>query len=190
MVAARYFAGGGAPRRGADPLAGSLVCYRPYACADGHVTLGALEPKFFAAFCRGIGREDLVAGQFDPPGSGTHRELEAIFVSRTREQWAAFGAEHDCCLEPVLSLDEALDSELVRAREMVLTGADGSRQLAPPVKLSRTPGRPEAGLGPGLGEHTREVLGQSGFSDEEIDALIAGGAAAGPGDEIAGSFLA
>ena len=71
----------------------------------------------------------------------------------------AFAGEHDCCLEPVLDLDEVLDSELVRAREMVVEieqpGADRPvRQLGVPVKLSRTPGDPRRLPGPGLGEHT------------------------------------
>src|SRR2546421_4700211 len=144
MVAGRYFADGVTPRRGDPELAGTLVCYRPYACADGWVTLGALEPKFWAAWCRGVGREDLIEKQFERPGSHTHVEVEAIFVERTREEWRAFASEHDCCLEPVLDLDEALDSELVRAREMVVQleqpGAGAVRQLGIPIKLSRTPG--------------------------------------------------
>src|SRR3712207_6482545 len=120
MVAARTLAEGGAPRRGELELAGGLACYRPYRCADGWVTLGALEPKFWQAFCRGVGREDLVERHLAPSGSDTQRELEGIFAARTRDEWAAFAGEHDCCLEPVLDLDEALDSELVRAREMVV----------------------------------------------------------------------
>jgi crotonobetainyl-CoA:carnitine CoA-transferase CaiB-like acyl-CoA transferase len=120
MVAARVFAAGERPRRGAELLGGSVVCYRPYACADGWVTLGALEPKFWAAFCAGVGRPDLTERQFERPGSATHAEVEAIFAARTRAEWASFAAEHDCCLEPVLELDEALESELVRAREMVI----------------------------------------------------------------------
>ncbi len=72
MVAARYFAEGRTPRRGELELAGSLVCYRPYRCSDGWVTLGALEPKFWQAFCRGVGREDLIERQFDRPGSEAH----------------------------------------------------------------------------------------------------------------------
>src|SRR3954470_4039434 len=117
MGAATYFASGQAPRGGELELAGRLVCYRPYECADGWVTCGALEPKFWAAWCRGVGREDLVEKQFDPPGSPAHREVEALFAARTRDEWAAFASEVDCCVEPVLDLDEALESELVRARE-------------------------------------------------------------------------
>ncbi|HEX3434778.1 MAG TPA: CoA transferase, partial [Solirubrobacteraceae bacterium] len=116
MVAASYFADDAVPHRGELPLAGSLVCYRPYECADGWVTLGALEPKFWQGFCRGVDREDLIAAQFERPGSAAHEQVAEIFKSRTREQWEAFARENDCCLEPVLELDEALGSELVGAR--------------------------------------------------------------------------
>jgi len=194
MVAGKYLADGTEPRRGGLELAGAFVCYRPYACADGDVTLGALEPKFWQAWCRGVGREDLTERQFDGPGSDTHAEVERIFAGRTRAEWESFAAEHDCCLEPVLALGEALDSELVRAREMVVEleqpGARRPvRQLGVPVKLSRTPGGP-AGPGPGLGEHTREVLAGLGYGADEIEALVEAGAVAGPSSGQAGSFLA
>jgi alpha-methylacyl-CoA racemase len=181
MVAAARLAGGEAPARGDLELAGRLICYRPYACSDGWVTLGALEPKFWQAWCRGVGREDLIDKQFERPGSQAHAEVERIFLERTREGWARFADEHDCCLEPVLELDEALDSELVRAREMVVElaqpGTDGVKLLGVPVKMSRTPGAP-AGPGPALGEHTDEVLAGLGYSEEEIEVLKKSGAAA------------
>jgi crotonobetainyl-CoA:carnitine CoA-transferase CaiB-like acyl-CoA transferase len=192
MVAGSYFADGIVPRRGDLPLAGALVCYRPYECADGWVSLGALEPKFWQAFCRGVGREDLVAHQFDGPGSDAHRAVQEIFAARTREQWEQFAREHDCCLEPVLELDEALSCELVRAREMVVEleqpGAERPvRQLGIPVKLGRTPGLHDRLPGPALGEHTEEVLAEAGYSAQEIEELLRSGAAAGAGESLQGA---
>jgi alpha-methylacyl-CoA racemase len=193
MVAARYLAEGRSPARGELELAGSLICYRPYACKDGWVTLGALEPKFWQAWCNGVGREDLVEKQFERPGSDAHAEVEALFRERTREQWREFASEHDCCLEPVLDLDEALDSELVKARGMVVELDQPQlgkvRQLGNPVKLSRPPADPTRPA-PAFGEHTDEVLAEVGYSAEEIAAMKGSGAAAGPSAETQGEFRA
>ena len=109
MLAGKFFADGSVMKRGGNELAGSLICYRPYAASDGWVTLGALEPKFWQAWCEGVDREDLIEKQFESPGSDAHREVERIFASRTRDEWREFASSHDCCLEPVLDLDEALE---------------------------------------------------------------------------------
>ncbi len=191
LVAGRYFAEQVVPHRGGLELAGSLICYRPYECADGWVALGALEPKFWQAWCRGVEREDLVERQFDGPGSDAHAQVCDVFKARTRAQWEEFARQYDCCLEPVLDLDEALDSELVRAREMVVEieqpgVAGGVRQLGLPVKLTRTPGHHAQRPGPGLGEHTAEVLREAGCSPDEIDELLQAGAVAGPAQAQAG----
>jgi alpha-methylacyl-CoA racemase len=181
MVAARYLCDGEVPARGGLELAGGLICYRPYECSDGWVTLGALEPKFWREWCEGVGREDLIDKQFERPGSDVHAEVERIFRERSRREWQQFAAQHDCCLEPVLELDEALESELVRAREMVVQidqpGTDGVELLGVPVKLSRTPGAP-AGPGPALGEHTDEVLTALGYSAADVASLREAGAVA------------
>ena len=194
LVAAEALATGRAARRGELQLAGALTCYRPYRCADGYVTLGALEPKFWAAWCRGVEREDLLEHAFDAPGSDAHRAVSEIFAGRTREQWREFASEHDCCLEPVLELDEALASELVAEREMVVEleqpGAERPvRLLGAPIKLSRTPADPARAPGPALGEHTDEVLADAGFSSEAIVVLHEAGAVAGPAGSVRGSFL-
>jgi crotonobetainyl-CoA:carnitine CoA-transferase CaiB-like acyl-CoA transferase len=181
LVAGRYFCDGEAPQRGEQQLAGGLLCYYPYEAADGWVTCGALEPKFWAAFCNGVERPDLIEVQFEAPGSDAWREVAEVFRSRTRDEWLAFNDEHDCCIEPVLDVGEALESELVRAREMVTSieqpGLGEVRQLGVPVKMSRTPGDPTRPA-PAFGEHTDEVLREAGYSAEEIAAMRESGAAA------------
>ncbi|HUB35286.1 MAG TPA: CoA transferase [Solirubrobacteraceae bacterium] len=192
MVAGAFFASGEAPRRGELPLAGSLICYRPYECADGWVTLGALEPKFWQAFCRGVGREELIERQFEGPGSQAHEQVREIFRGRSRAQWEEFAGEHDCCLEPVLELEEALASELVKEREMVVEldqpgAGEPVRQLGLPIKLSRTPGDHGRLPGPALGEHTEQALRAAGYSPERVAELLASGAAAGTAESPRGA---
>ena len=181
LVAARRLAGGDAPRRGRDDLAGGLVCYRPYACARrlGHArraraaVLGGVLPRRRP---RGSRRAPVRRR----PAARRTRELEAIFAARTRAEWEAFAREVECCLEPVLDLDEALASEHVAARGMVVGldqpgAAEPVRQLGAPVKLSRTP--PDTGRlpGPELGEHTEAVLREAGYDDEQIAELLRAG---------------
>jgi alpha-methylacyl-CoA racemase len=187
LVAARFFADGAVPRRGRLELAGGLACYRPYECADGWVALGALEPKFWQALCRGLGRVDLLERHMDPSVAG---ELEAVFATRTRAEWAAFDDEHGCCLEPVLDLDEALARSPENVVEVEQPGASVPvRLLGPPVRLSRTPPdgtRP----GPALGADTEAVLTALGYDAAEVERLKAAGAVAGPEGVAEGSFPA
>jgi alpha-methylacyl-CoA racemase len=194
LVAAEALASGRAPGRGQLQLAGALTCYRPYRCADGYVTLGALEPKFWQAWCEGVGRQDLRDHAFDPPGSEAHRAVTEIFAGRTREEWRQFASEHDCCLEPVLGLDEVLESQLVSEREMVVEleqpgAARPVKLLGAPIKLDRTPADPSRAPGPALGEHTDDVLAGAGFSADEIASLHESGAVAGSADSVQGSFM-
>ena len=125
--------------------------------------MGALEPKFWAAFCRGVDREDLLAHQFDAPGSPRTGSSQ-ICDGRTRAEWEAFNAEHDCCVEPVLELDEALADEQCGR-------ADGRRRRCSATRCGWGDARgPARGPAPGLGEHTDEVLSEAGFDVAEIPA--------------------
>ena len=69
MVAGRYFGDGEVPRARRAAARRRLVCYLPYEAADGWVTCGALEPKFWARVLRRRRRPDLIEKQFEPPGS-------------------------------------------------------------------------------------------------------------------------
>ncbi|HYF27409.1 MAG TPA: CaiB/BaiF CoA-transferase family protein [Baekduia sp.] len=183
MAAAAFLCDGIPPERGDIALGGGMVCYRPYRCADGWVTLGAVEEKFWRAFCLGAGAPDLLGHQHDPPGSAAHERLEGIFRERGRDAWAAFGAEHDCCLEPVLTLEEALSSELLHRRDAVVRlDVDGAQLPVDvpgfPIALSDTPARPAGASVPALGEHTREVLLEAGLTEDDVERLLAQGTAA------------
>lgn len=169
-------------RRGDVDLAGRWACYMPYEAADGWVTCGALEPKFWKSFCEGVGREDLLAKQFELAGSEGHGEIAEVFRGRTRAEWAAFNDERDCCIEPVLELDEALQSELVKARGMLMSvdqpGVGAVEQLASPIVIDgERPSRAEPA--PAFGEHTDEVLASLGYDESAITDLRKSGVVAG-----------
>jgi crotonobetainyl-CoA:carnitine CoA-transferase CaiB-like acyl-CoA transferase len=187
MPAAAALAGD-ARERGDVDLAGKWACYMPYEAADGWISCGALEPKFWKAFCLGVDREDLIAKQFKLAGSAGQAEIAEVFKSRTRAEWAAFNDEHDCCIEPVLGVGEALESELVKSRGMVIEvdqpGIGPVGQLAPPFVIDgQRPGRREPA--PGFGEHTDAVLEGLGYSADEISELRESGAVAGVESEPA-----
>jgi crotonobetainyl-CoA:carnitine CoA-transferase CaiB-like acyl-CoA transferase len=75
--------------------------------------------------------------------------------------------------------------------ELAQPGAEAAvKLLGTPIKLGRTPADPTRAPGPGLGEHTEQVLAEAGFSDVEIADLLRDGAVAGPSASVPGSFLA
>jgi alpha-methylacyl-CoA racemase len=166
LPAAQALCEGRSQRRGEFMLGGAIVCYRPYRCADGWVAIGAIEPKFWAAWCDGVGHPELIAAQFEAPGSDAHREIERIFAQRTGAQWAEFASVVDCCLEP--ELDQPGIETTVRV-------------IGSPLKLSRTPADTTARPAPALGEHTRELLAEAGYEPAHIETLLAAGAAAEAG---------
>ncbi|MFL5264587.1 MAG: CaiB/BaiF CoA transferase family protein [Anaeromyxobacteraceae bacterium] len=158
-------------RRGGEPLSGAAACYRTYRTADGRfVALGALEPRFFARFCEAAGRPELAARQLEDSGRGPVAALEALFATRTRDAWAAFGRERDVCLTPVLEGDEPRQDPQLASRG-VFAQVPGSAMpaLATPVRVDGP--RVSPGLAPALGADSDAVLGECGFTDSEIGAL-------------------
>jgi alpha-methylacyl-CoA racemase len=171
----------GAPTvRGRELLSGGAATYGVYRTKDGRfVALGALEPKFFAAFCEAVGRPELAPRQLEGGGAGPRAELEAIFAARTRDEWAAFAAGHDVCVAPVLEGDEPCSDPHLAARGAfveVPTPWEGRviRGVATPVRFrgEEAARRPA----PRMGEHGEAVLREAGFSEEELASLRAAGA--------------
>jgi crotonobetainyl-CoA:carnitine CoA-transferase CaiB-like acyl-CoA transferase len=93
-------------------LSGELPCYHVYAVADGFLSVAALEPRFWEAFCESIERPDLQARQADPSAIP---EVAAVLMPRTRAEWMEHFGERDVCVEPVLTLGEADPDPQARA---------------------------------------------------------------------------
>jgi alpha-methylacyl-CoA racemase len=185
----RYLCDGNVPVRGET----WPICYSPYECKDGWVTIGALEHKFWRNWCEGVGREDLIDKQFAPHGSEAHEAIAGEFRKRTRSEWEEFAAERECCVEPVLAIDEVAESSLLAERESLIELEDAGskepiRQVDFPVRFSGGHRAPRAPA-PQLGENTEEVLATAGYSHEEIASLTEEGAIAGRQDEPTGQFL-
>ena len=165
---------GRAQPRGADLLSGGMPSYGVYATSDGrHLAVSAMEPKFWQTLCDTLDRPDLRPCAFATGAEGQRirGELEAIFARRSLAEWTAVFDGADCCVAPVLRLEESVDNAQLRAREMIVEVA-GVKQFAPPFKISEHPFVARHGA-PGAGEHSAEILGEAGFSAGEIAALRA-----------------
>lgn len=111
-------AAGSDEARGGGTLTGGLPCYRCYRCeGGGQLAVGALEQKFWSALCARIERPDLASDGYasGERGAWVHRELEAVFASRTRDAWVEHFGGLDVCVEPVRTPAEVLaDAHLSR----------------------------------------------------------------------------
>jgi crotonobetainyl-CoA:carnitine CoA-transferase CaiB-like acyl-CoA transferase len=121
-----------APTRGQGLLNGGAAFYRLYETADGRfVSLGAIEPKFWANFCKAVGRDDWIARQGEPlPQQALIGELAALFAGKPLAAWAELLGEVDCCFMPVLEAEEALTHPQVEARGLARTLAGPSVEIA------------------------------------------------------------
>lgn len=176
MHAANYLATNTPPERGNMMLSGNLVCYNIYETKDGgYVALGALEAKFWRNFCRGLDRNDLIPAHMDTvKDEETYSKVQEIFLSRTRDQWANFAREVDCCLSPVENLNEVITGEYAQERKMLLELQHSTEGKLTQVRSPLNWQNPclEAHLPPPmLGEHTNEILLSLGLTNNEIEEL-------------------
>jgi alpha-methylacyl-CoA racemase len=138
------------------PTFGKHACYNVYKTKDGlFIALGALEAKFWLAFCAGIGRDDLAARHLTTRADQTAllAEVRGIFQTKTRDEWLAFFQGHDVCLTPVNRPAEALADPHIRARGAV-QAMRGIRTVRPPFISVPAP----LSSAPSIGEHTDEIL--------------------------------
>jgi len=170
--------GGHAPRRGDEPLTGGIALYDTYGTKDGkYVAIGALEPKFWLAFCAATGlAPDMGALVPGPHQAALKATLASVFAARTRAEWEAFALEHDCCVEPVLEPGELQgDAHLSARNALFAIDSPWGRidQLSTPVTDAAGAHAPP----PRQGEHTGAILKEAGFDEAAIAALRGAGAA-------------
>lgn len=161
-------------RRGTNLLGGAAPFYDVFETSDGRwMSVGPLEPQFFAAFVELMGGE--LPGQYDLKEWGTLRtELEKRFAERTQAEWTEVFDGTDACVAPILTVAEAAAHPHM-AQRAAYVEREGLLQPAPAPRFSRT----EATLGSGpsaAGADTRAALSAWGLDD--VDALIDSGAAA------------
>jgi alpha-methylacyl-CoA racemase len=101
-----------AHRLGGEPiprlLTGGLACYRIYATADGrHLTVAALEPRFFRRLCELLGRPELAERQWEPEQQPLADELGETIAARPLAAWLELFDGEDVSVGPVATLQEA-----------------------------------------------------------------------------------
>ena len=174
---------GQVPVAGSTLLTGGAPCYRVYETADGrHLAVGALELKFWQAFCDAAGLPELRQQHWAhglAPGSAASAQVAARVAARLREktlaEWEAVFAAADACVTPVLTPAEALAHPHHRARGLVHRRG-GVTAVGP---LATIDGHGiAAAAAPRPGEHTRALLAELGLDEHTIAALLASGAAA------------
>lgn len=164
--------------RGTNMLDGGSHFYEVYETSDGgYMSVGAIEPQFYAEFLDGLGLagDPDLAKQMDQSRWPEFKErIAAIFKTKTRDEWTEIFKGRDACVFPVLDLKEAPTHPFNAERSTHVSVAD-IHQPAPAPRFSRSPGE-IAQPAPEVGAATREVLAEAGYSETEIDKLGEAGA--------------
>ncbi|MGE6759523.1 CaiB/BaiF CoA transferase family protein [Corallococcus interemptor] len=178
-LASRLFMGQeGAPlARGSEPLNGGYPSYGLYRTADDRwLAVGALEPKFFGALSAKLGRPELLDDAYSggEAGARVKAELTRIFASQPLSHWREQLCGPEFCVEPVSEGDEVLADPQLRARGLFVDADDAQRgmrvtHLLTPLRMGDVALRPP----PALGQHSRVILEDVGFTAEEISRLVA-----------------
>lgn len=172
-----YLAEGIVPKRGETMLTGQWPWYNVYETKDGkYISIGAIEPWFYANLCQLLGREDFIEHQY-----AEGEKLEEIFqcfrqafLTKTRDEWVEILRRKDTCVAPVYSIDELVSDPQLIARGMIVEvdhpTIGRTKQVGSMIKLSESPFQAR-NWSQRFGQHTEELLRDLGYSKEDIDRL-------------------
>ncbi|MFO1467732.1 MAG: CaiB/BaiF CoA-transferase family protein [Steroidobacteraceae bacterium] len=172
----QYLATGEQTHPGSTLLTGKFACYGIYTTADDkHLAVGAIEGKFFRNLCRLLGIEEYAAGQYEPSRQDEIRQaLQRQFMTRTRDEWTALLADKDTCVAPVLAISEVASDPHLRSQRAFMSANCPQRgrfgQLAATLAGAERD-QPDYDLPPAGQLDTDAVLGEAGFSADEIQQL-------------------
>jgi alpha-methylacyl-CoA racemase len=124
----QYLATGEDPGPRQTLLTGRYACYDVYACSDSKwLSVGAIEPHFFANLCVALGLERYADRQLDDECQDEIRAaFREVFATRERDAWVAELAPKDTCVAPVYSIPELVDDRHFRARQVFSVRSVGS----------------------------------------------------------------
>lgn len=172
-----HYATGRVPRPGGHVTTGFFPCYNVYKTKDDkYISIGCIEPWFWANLCRVLDREDFIPYQYD---TGAKRGeifnyFREVFQTKTRDEWFQILSRADVCVGKVYTLDELDSDPQIQHRKMIVETEDPAlgkiKQVGIPFKFSEMPsqiGQPTCTLG----QHTEEILLDLGYTKEGIKNL-------------------
>jgi alpha-methylacyl-CoA racemase len=177
LLTAAFFGGRRPGPRGTTIIDSGAPFYDAYETSDGrYVSVGAIEPQFWASFIAGLGLDPAEISQQPGDWPAAKQRVADAIRTRTRDEWVAVFEGKDACVAAVLDHDELFDHPHHVARQQFVE-VDGVPQPAPAPRFSRRPHPRPAGA-PAKGAHTDEVLSAAGLADDRIASLRAAGVVA------------
>lgn len=161
---------------GGERLTGGLACYQVYRTRDNKfISVGALEPKFWANLLRILGKEEFINSQFvedDQPA--IKKALQEVFLTKTQKEWLELFEGKDVCCEPVYEPEEVESDPQIRARGLFtrikLRNGKASLQINTPIRGTGIK-KINISQAPNYGEHTEAILKELGYSNDIISDL-------------------
>lgn len=170
LIGSQYLGGGELPTREGELLNGGSN-YDFYQTKDGrYFSVGSLEPKFWQELCKTLGIEAKAATDLS-----VKKMIKEKFLEKDFDEWVEIFSKKDACVEPVLNLEEVIEDEHIKARELIVElEVDGKKikQFASPIAFSKTKQEYKF-AGKEIGEDTEDILDKLGYSKERIEELKA-----------------